>query len=168
MEYQVHRANRFQCWNYWKWIHNLSRLMTKPTKWHLHPAKTKISLRVFAVCMKKAWVLSYPLSAQRRLWSNWADAQADLSLRWAHSDFVGFVMRQIICGFCSCVNLGVSLTKNEWMSEWILLSWHIDEISFLYLLFIFVTLYNHIPERIVKIKTLLTVIFWAMSQENLS
>ena len=30
--------------------------------------------------MKKAWVLSYPLSAQWRPWSDWADAQADLSL----------------------------------------------------------------------------------------
>ena len=40
----------------------------------------------------KAWVLSYPLSAQRRLWSDWADAQADLSLRCPHSHFVGFVM----------------------------------------------------------------------------
>ena len=29
--------------------------------------------------MKKAWVLSYSLSAERRLWSDWADAQADLS-----------------------------------------------------------------------------------------
>ena len=38
-------------------------------------------IRVFAVCMKKPWVLSYPLSAQRKLWSDWADAQADLSLR---------------------------------------------------------------------------------------
>ena len=37
-----------------------------------------------AVRMKKAWVLSYPLSAQRRLWSDWADAQADPSLGWAH------------------------------------------------------------------------------------
>ena len=53
-------------------------------------------IRVFAVRMKKAWVLSYPLSAQRRLWSDWADAQADLSLRWAHSHFVGFVMRRLI------------------------------------------------------------------------
>ena len=53
-------------------------------------------IRVFAVCMKKAWVFSYPLSAQRRLWSDWADAQADLSLRWAHSHFVGFVMRQLL------------------------------------------------------------------------
>ena len=40
--------------------------------------------------MKKACVLSYPLSAQRRLWSDWADAQADLSLRWAQS----------LCWFC--------------------------------------------------------------------
>ena len=45
--------------------------------------------------MKKAWVLSYPLSAQRRLWSDWADVQADLSLRWAHSPFVCFVMRRL-------------------------------------------------------------------------
>ena len=47
-------------------------------------------IRVFTVHMKKAWTLSYPLSAQRRLWSDWADAQADLSLRWAHSHIVGF------------------------------------------------------------------------------
>ena len=46
--------------------------------------------RVFAVRMKKAWVLSYPLSAQRRLWSDWA------SLRWAHSYIVGFVMRRLL------------------------------------------------------------------------
>ena len=32
---------------------------------------------------------------QRRLWSDWADAQADLSLRWAHSHFVGFVTRRL-------------------------------------------------------------------------
>ena len=53
-------------------------------------------IRVFAVCMKKAWVLSYPLSAQRRLRSDWADAQADLSLRCAHSHIVGFVMSRLI------------------------------------------------------------------------
>ena len=35
-----------------------------------------------------------------RLWSDWADAQADLSLRWAHSPIIGFVMRRLIwaCG----------------------------------------------------------------------
>ena len=52
-------------------------------------------IRVFAVRMKKAWVLCYPLSAQRRLWSDWADAQADLSLRWAHTYFVSFLMSRL-------------------------------------------------------------------------
>ena len=67
----------------------------------VRPAKTQISLgirpvwSVFAVRMKKAWVLSYPVSAQRRLWSAWADAQADLSLRWTHTHFVGFVTRRL-------------------------------------------------------------------------
>ena len=42
-------------------------------------------IRLFAVRMKKLWVLSYPFSTQRRLWSDWADAQADLSLRLAHA-----------------------------------------------------------------------------------
>ena len=62
---------------------------------------------VFAVRMKKAWVLSYPLSALQILWSDWADAQADLSLHWAQSHFVGFDMRwliyqllQWIVGYC--------------------------------------------------------------------
>ena len=65
---------------------------------------------VFAVCMKKAWVLSYPLSAQRRLWSDWADAQSDLSLRWAHMP---------LCWFCheaahlsSWENCNMQLTGN--------------------------------------------------------
>ena len=48
---------------------------------------------VFAIHMNKVWVLSYPLRAQQRLWSDWADAQADLSLRWAQSHIVGFVMK---------------------------------------------------------------------------
>ena len=69
----------------------MSRLITKPTKWQVHPAKTQISLgicpvwSVFAVRMKKAWVVSYPLSGQRRLWSD-----------WAHSYFAGFVMSRLI------------------------------------------------------------------------
>ena len=56
-------------WLYWGAGHaHLSHLMTKPTKWHVCPAKTQISLgicpvwSVFALRMKKAWVLSYQLS----------------------------------------------------------------------------------------------------------
>ena len=61
-------------------------------------------ISVFAVRMKKAWVLNYPLSARRRLWSDLADAQADLSLRWAHSHFVGFVMPRLNL-FCRALQL---------------------------------------------------------------
>ena len=53
--------------------------MTKPTNsvW----AQRRLSLiRDFAVRMKKAWVLNYPLSALQRLWSDWVDAQAESSL----------------------------------------------------------------------------------------
>ena len=45
-------------------------------------------------CMKKPWVLSYPLSAQKLRWSDWTDAQADLSLCWAHRWFCLFCRAQ--------------------------------------------------------------------------
>ena len=53
-------------------------------------------IRVFALRMKKPWALSYPMSAQQRLWSDWADAHADLSLRWVHTHFIGFVVLRLI------------------------------------------------------------------------
>ena len=67
-----------------------------PSEGSDQPGHPPSLIRVFAVRIKKAWVLSYPLSALRRLYSDWADAQADLSLRWVHSHFVGFVMRRLI------------------------------------------------------------------------
>ena len=56
---------------------------TLTTKWHVRSAKTDQPslIRIFAVCIKKAWVLSYLLS-------DWADAEADL--RWAHMPFCRF------------------------------------------------------------------------------
>ena len=73
--------------------------------------KVACLIRVFAVRMKKAWVLSYPLSAQQRLWSDWADAQADLSLRWAHMP---------LCWFCH---------KAAFIIRGLLfLVWHIPEV----------------------------------------
>ena len=60
-----------------------------------HPPRL---IRGFAVRIKKAWVLSYPLRAQRRLWSDWADAQAELSLRWAHMPFCWFC--HVAAEFC--------------------------------------------------------------------
>ena len=73
-------------------------------------------ISIFAVRMRKAWVFSYPLSAHRRLWSGWADAQADLSLRWAHSHCVGFVMRRLICYIGRVVRPQLAGTS---IKEWI-------------------------------------------------
>ena len=64
-------------------------------------------IRVFAVHMKKAWILSYPVRAQRRLLSDWAYAQADLSslgaqvilvgLSWGDSNALLHFDRVILC-----------------------------------------------------------------------
>ena len=73
-----------------------NKLACAPNEDSDQPGHPPSLIRVFTVRMKKASFLSYPLSAQRRLWSDWADAQADLSLRWAHTHFVGFFTRQLI------------------------------------------------------------------------
>ena len=90
------------------WIHIVFKCLYERDKWVTtwqnqqnecapsedsdQPGHPPSLIRVIAVRMKKPWVLSYQLSAQRRLWSDWVEAQADLSLRWALSHFVGFVM----------------------------------------------------------------------------
>ena len=43
----------------------LNRLMTGQTRLHMRPARTQI--RVFAVRVKRAWVLSYPLGVRGEL-----------------------------------------------------------------------------------------------------
>ena len=73
--------------------------MTKPTKWHVRPAKTQISLGIRPVWSESS------LSAWRKLgslathwahskdWSDWAEAQADLSSLGTH----------LFCWFCHVV-----------------------------------------------------------------
>ena len=73
--------------------------MSKPTKWSVCPVNTQISLGLRSVWSESSlsawWKLgSLPTHwVHSEDWSDWTDAQADLSLRWAHSHFVGFVMR---------------------------------------------------------------------------
>ena len=77
----------------------MSCSMTKPTKWLVHLAKTLISLCICAVWSESSlcaqWVATDPRflhgdSEDSDLWSDWADAQADLSLRWVHRSFCLF------------------------------------------------------------------------------
>ena len=78
----------------------------KTNKMSVHPPKIQISLGIspvwseFTLCAQ--WVAKEPrfLHADSEDWSDWADAQADLSLRWMHSHIVGFVMKWLIL-FCT-------------------------------------------------------------------
>ena len=76
-----------------------NKMACLPSKDSDQPGNPPSLISVFAVRMTKAWVLSYPLSAPQRLWSDWADAQTDLNFCCARSHFVGFVMRRLIWGF---------------------------------------------------------------------
>ena len=67
-----------------------NKMICAPSDDSDQPGHPPSLIRVFAVRMKKAWVFSYQMSAMRRLWSDWVDAQADLSLRWVHRSFCWF------------------------------------------------------------------------------
>ena len=72
-----------------------------------------------------------PGHRQWRLWSDWADAQADLSLHWAHTHFVGFVMSWLICfGHVSFCPFSLLLVSGVGCGLWL---WH--ALDFFYLLF---------------------------------
>ena len=100
----------------------LSRFMTKPTKWHVPPAKIQISLGIRPVWSESSlsawiklgslathWAHSKDPDQTGRMRSDWADVQADLTL-WVHSHFDGFVMRRLISWSISTkVMLGLEL-----------------------------------------------------------
>ena len=80
-----------------------NKMICAPSEDSDQPGHPPSLIRVSAVRLKQTWALSYPVSAQRRLWSDWvdaqadlrlwsywADAQADLSLRWAQKSFCWF------------------------------------------------------------------------------
>ena len=61
----------------------------------VRPSKTQISMGIRPVWSESSlcgqWVPTDPIFPHADS-EDWADAEADLSLRWAHSHFVGFVM----------------------------------------------------------------------------
>ena len=80
----------------------MSHEMTKPTKWvcakqRLRSAWASSLIRFFTVHSMGSWGPKVSSCGQRRLWSDWADAQADLSLHWGHTHIVGFVMSRLTC-----------------------------------------------------------------------
>ena len=83
-------------------LHDKTHKMTcEPNKDSDQPGHLPSLNRVFAVCMKKAWVLSYPLSIQQRLWSDWTYSDQTVQmckLIWVFAvhtfHFVSFVLMQ--------------------------------------------------------------------------
>ena len=69
--------------------HNKTNKMTCAQRRHINLGIPPV-WSVFSVRIKKHWVLCYQLSAKQRLRSDWADAQADLSLCWVHRSFRWF------------------------------------------------------------------------------
>ena len=90
-----------------------NRMACVPSKDSDQPGHPPSLIRVFPVRMKKIRVLSYQLSTRQRLWSDWPDAQADLSLCWAHTHFVGFVLSWL--NLKNTSNLGLNLWMNEYI-----------------------------------------------------
>ena len=78
----------------------INKMNCAPNKDSDLPGYPPSLIRVFPVCMKTHWALNYLLSAQWRLWSDWADVQADLSLRWAH-----IILLVLLCGSSTNVQL---------------------------------------------------------------
>ena len=48
------------------------------------------------------------------MWRRLADAKADLSLRWAHSHFIGFVMMRLKCSFRSVMKVNAGGAESFW------------------------------------------------------
>ena len=85
-------------------IGNIWAATWKNNKMSVRPAKTQISLGFWSESSLSAWRKIGSLAthwAHSEDWSDWADARADLSLRWAHTHFVGFVMSRLIYMGCT-------------------------------------------------------------------
>ena len=124
---------------------NLSHSMTKPTSCHVRPAKTQISLGIpqsdqnLCCPHEETFGLKLPLRAQRGLGSDWAKAQADLSLRWAHRSFCWFCHAaahvstpwlMLLCDvlILNCqTRIRISHCYHTWASSWYYGTYHIDD-----------------------------------------
>ena len=89
---------------YWVWVllvpkeadryepqHDKTNKMTcAPIEDSDQPGHPPSLIRVFAVRSMGSLRPKVSSCGQRRLWSHWVDAQAELSLRWAHMSFCWF------------------------------------------------------------------------------
>ena len=86
-------------------FHQMSRYVTKPTKWHMHPVKTQISLgicpvwSVFAVCSMDNLGPKLSSCGQWRLWSDCGLIRLGGCPGWSESSLGALVILLVLsCG----------------------------------------------------------------------
>ena len=119
-------------------------------------------IRVFAVSRKKAWVLSYPLSALRRLWSDWADAQADQSLRRTQGHFVGFVMSRLKWAWLD--KCSISVSKSDWI-KWVI-KWVVELILSLFQRIFIMNIISQSDSHVLNLPLLFSNYTWATTWQS--
>ena len=73
-----------------------NKMVCAPSEDSDQPGHPPRLIRVFAVHSMGSKGLKLSSCGQRRLWSEWADVQADLNLRWARMPFCNHVMPWLI------------------------------------------------------------------------
>ena len=90
-----------------------NKMICAPNEDSDQPGHPPSLIRAFAVRSMGSWGSNVSLCGQRRLWSGWADAQADLSLRWAQKSFCWFVMRRLISPCMQYLSTNKTLNKKQ-------------------------------------------------------
>ena len=107
----------------------MSQRMTKPTKWHVRPAKTQISLGIRPVCSESSLSAWWKLESLATHWvqsENFDQTGRMPRLIWVFAGrtcyFVGFVVRWLKCDINDIRLQDVDLTLPWWWTLILLLS----------------------------------------------
>ena len=92
----IFRRNIFRIFNVWAATWQNQQNECAPSEDSDQPGHPPSLIGVFAVRSMVSLGPKVSSCGHRRLWLDWADAQADLSVHWAHSHIVGFVMSRLI------------------------------------------------------------------------
>ena len=95
-------------WRPAAWKKKTNRMTCAPFEESDRPGQPTCLIRVFAVRSIGSYGLKVPSCGQRRLWSDWADAQADLRLCRAHIWF---------CLFCRAPTQMTSSLQKQMSSQ---------------------------------------------------
>ena len=126
-----------------------------PSENSVQPGHLPSLIRVFAVRSMGSYGPKFCSCGQRSVWSDWADdAQADLSLGWAHTHFVGFV----ILHFWDSSPNSLGMTDDYWcqlvlVKNVIILASYVNKWIFFYFSFTFL---ERLPQYFGKILYLST------------